>query len=455
MGQLFNFRLLCGIVLLAAFPTAGHAKAPMDSLKISVDCCRFRGDEKTVFVEIYYSIPESGLIYRPDSAGFKAEADVMILVTQKDSIVHNDRWLVPHLISDTASLITGMNLVGIANVSLPEGDFLLKVIARDRNRSGRKDSVTRALPVRVVRPEKAALSDLEFASVIRKGKKGSMFYKNTMEVIPNVDGVFKEDQTCYFYAEAYNLAFGEGHGDYFVKTSVFDAVGKEVISREKPKKPVGESSVIVDNIGVDNLRMGVYTLVISLLDSTRATLVATGKKFYVYNPKLGIDSTLLTASTTIVSGEYASMEEPELDREFKWAKYEANDAEKSQYELLKGVDAKRKFISDFWRHRPLGLKEEYLSRIAHVNANFQALGREGYRTDRGRVYIVYGPPDDYERHPNEAESRPYEIWSYNSIQGGVVFVFAQRQSGGEYELVHSSHRNELHDENWQRYVMTQ
>ncbi len=86
--------------------------------------------------------------------------------------------------------------------------------------------------------------------------------------------------------------------------------------------------------------------------------------------------------------------------------------------------------------------------------NFAVMGREGYRADRGRVHIVYGPPDDIERHPNETDSRPYEIWSYNNIQGGVIFVFVQKNSGGDYELVHSTHRNELRDDNWDRVGVT-
>ena len=76
------------------------------------------------------------------------------------------------------------------------------------------------------------------------------------------------------------------------------------------------------------------------------------------------------------------------------------------------------------------------------------------RPTRGRVVIMYGTPDDIERHPSETETRPYEIWSYNNIQGGVIFVFVQRNTAGDYELVHSTHRNELHDENWDRQGIT-
>jgi GWxTD domain-containing protein len=162
-----------------------------------------------------------------------------------------------------------------------------------------------------------------------------------------------------------------------------------------------------------------------------------------------------------------SMDESELDREFDWARYEARDVEKDQYAKLgkmkdkpteaeqkATLDAKRKFLSDFWRHRPLGVREEYLARVAYANANFRQLAREGYRSDRGRVHIMYGMPDDFERHPNETETRPYEIWNYNNIQGGVYFVFVQKNTAGDYELVHSTHRNELHDENWNRQGIT-
>ena len=94
----------------------------------------------------------------------------------------------------------------------------------------------------------------------------------------------------------------------------------------------------------------------------------------------------------------------------------------------------------------------YKSRVEHANESFGMLGREGYRTDRGRVYIVYGPPDDIERHPNESDTKPYEIWTYNNIQGGVEFDFLQRIQGSDYELVNSTHRNELHDANWMQYA---
>jgi GWxTD domain-containing protein len=298
------------------------------------------------------------------------------------------------------------------------------------------------------------LSDLELATSIRRGQEGSPFYKNTLEVIPNVEGIFSEEQRCFLYAEAYNLLVDEKEGNYFVRTGVYDAAGREVISRERPRKRLRESSVSVDNISVSQLRSGTYTLAMALLDSVKNVVSSSGKKFFVYNPTLGIDSTLLSLDRSLALNEYSTMEEPEIDQEFAWVRYAATEDEKDQYEQLQGTESKGKFLAEFWRRRPLGLKEEYLKRVATANRDFRVLGRQGYKTDRGRVHILYGPADDYDRHPNETNSRPYEIWTYHSIQGGVIFVFVQRQSGGDHELVHSTHRNEISDQNWQRFAVT-
>ena len=443
------------LLLFTTMSLFSQTLSPKDPLRIGVDCSRFRGpDDNTTQVEMYYSFPQRALTYQVDSTGFTGAVDLTLTVRSRDSLVHIDRWLVPYTVRDTANMVAGMNLVGIYSIGLTEGEYIFKVLARDRYNNARKDSVSLRVPIRVVGSKTPTLSDVEFASSIRQGSKEGPFYKNTLDVVPNVGGMYAAEQKCYYYAEAYNLLAKDDHSDYTVRTTVYDAVGKEIISRERVRKRPAESTVIVDNFEVNKLRSGTYSLVLSLIDTSHVSLGTAGKKFFVYNPALGIDSSLLTGASNLPFTEYMGMEEPELDREFKYVKYEASEPEKGQYAQLKGVDVKRKFLSDFWRRRGPGRREEYMARVMFTNASYPVLGREGYRTDRGRVYIVYGPPDDYERHPNESETRPYEIWTYNNIQGGVIFVFVLRNQGGDYELVHSTHRNELHDENWDRVGIT-
>jgi hypothetical protein len=80
------------------------------------------------------------------------------------------------------------------------------------------------------------------------------------------------------------------------------------------------------------------------------------------------------------------------------------------------------------------------------------MGRDGWQTDRGRVYLLYAEPDDVQRFPSSDNGKPYEIWNYNQIESGVVFVFIDRNGFGDYQLVHSTKRGELQDESWQKYL---
>jgi GWxTD domain-containing protein len=444
-----------GLVGLGSPPARGNIFEARQPFQLTVDICRFRGgDDAHAMLEIYYAFPRTSIFYASDSSGWSGAVDITLLIHDGDSLVHADRWLVPQSLPDTSDLTGAINLVGNYLVQLPAANYAVRLIGRDRLRSDRVDSVSYAVPVAPIGNGTPQLSDIEFASVIRRGERGSQFYKNTLEVIPNPGGIYAEKQQVYFYAEAYNLQPSGQPEDYYLRSSVFDAVGKEIVSRERPKRDVGESSVLVDQFPVDKFKSGTYTLVLALLDTGRTVLSSIGKKFFVYNETMGIDSTLLAGAAGLPLNVYMTMSEEELDQEFAWCKYESTSEEKDQYAELTGVEAKRTFMTDFWRKRPAGLRDEYLSRVAYANRNLRAGMRDGYLSDRGRVRIIYGEPDDIDRHPSETDRRPYEIWMYHNIQGGVIFVFVQRNVGGDYELVHSTHRNELRDDNWDRPGIT-
>lgn len=75
---------------------------------------------------------------------------------------------------------------------------------------------------------------------------------------------------------------------------------------------------------------------------------------------------------------------------------------------------------------------EYFRRVDYANEHFRSY-TSGWRTDRGRVYIVYGQPDEIEYHPFEEESVPYQIWYYYSI--GKRFIFADLSMTGDYTQI--------------------
>jgi GWxTD domain-containing protein len=115
------------------------------------------------------------------------------------------------------------------------------------------------------------------------------------------------------------------------------------------------------------------------------------------------------------------------------------------------------FILQFWlrRDRTPGtdqneVKEEHYRRIAYANENFSANGVPGWKTDRGMIYIKFGPPDEREQHltggtyqrPIEEGGGtttvfPFEKWQYRLIQGvgnNVIIEFVDTTRNGEYHM---------------------
>ena len=100
---------------------------------------------------------------------------------------------------------------------------------------------------------------------------------------------------------------------------------------------------------------------------------------------------------------------------------------------------KKKFFNRFWQeHDPdptttkNELKNEYFRRVNFVNKHYSVLGQEGWATDRGRILIKFGFPDDIERHPFELGTKPYEIWRYYALR--KTFLFQDISGFGDYRL---------------------
>ncbi|HMT12194.1 MAG TPA: GWxTD domain-containing protein, partial [Ignavibacteria bacterium] len=156
------------------------------------------------------------------------------------------------------------------------------------------------------------------------------------------------------------------------------------------------------------------------------------KYFYVFNDDItnNNNQNLTDIENEYLLSDYPKMPEKQVDDEFKKAIYLMSDKQKEQYEALSELDQKRMFMFKYWKGiAPYIPKKDYFSRIDFANKNFKSDFREGWKTDRGRVYAIYGKYSEIERYPYEGSTRAYEIWTYNNIQGGAIFVFMDNSAG--------------------------
>jgi GWxTD domain-containing protein len=136
--------------------------------------------------------------------------------------------------------------------------------------------------------------------------------------------------------------------------------------------------------------------------------------------------------------------------------YIITDEERAAFKQLSNDEERDNFIEAFWQRRDPTpdteeneYKEEHYRRIAYANEHFAA-GVPGWKTDRGRIYIVYGPADEIESHPSggtyerpmeegggETSTFPFEDWRYRYIEGigqEVIIEFVDTCMCGEYHM---------------------
>ena len=137
-----------------------------------------------------------------------------------------------------------------------------------------------------------------------------------------------------------------------------------------------------------------------------------------------------------------------LEEDVRWI---ISDQERADFQKLATDDQRHNFVTAFWdRRNPIPgaavntCKEEHYRRLAYANEHFAA-GIPGWKTDRGRFYIMYGPPDKVERRLRFEESLPngitrqtnLEEWHWSYIEGlgcDVVLEFVDSCECGEYHL---------------------
>jgi GWxTD domain-containing protein len=445
----------------------GSLFAQKSELQLDVDYAQFRGVGDSLYVEMYYSFSASGLSYDYRDDGFVGSVELEVNIYDSDmktEPVQKRSFRMNYAVEDTTHSALNQTVVGLSGFFIKPGDYTLRVKGYDIGSPEQGDSVTFPLRLTDVPEKHIAVSDLQFANSIRQipEDNDNTFYKNTLEVIPNPSRIFGVGHPIlFYYLEVYNLlASGDIGDEYNIRTAVYDAVGNQYYEREHSKNRRHESSVEVGTINTSAFKSGTYTLTIAIADPAASVMVNSSRRFFVFNPHHGIsDDAIDRTPEGVVASSYAVMSEEELDKEFEQMRYITTSQDRQAYGRLQTRGEKQRFLFEYWRRidpDPISpdnpVRTEYLSRVHHANQQFGFGFREGWRSDRGRVFITYGPPDEYERYPSRSDSKPYEIWYFNNIQGGVVFVFVDRTGFQDYQLVHSTHRNELRDENWREYI---
>ena len=258
----------------------------------------------------------------------------------------------------------------------------------------------------------------------------------------------------YYLLEAYSDSGETGT----MSVALRDSAGK--ISIKTPEVPVtvtAGGSVLNGQLDLTGLPAGGYTMVASLKLGKQTIERSAQISMADLKETLARDSARRQEERVTDEGYFAAMPGAELDQAQAPLVYIAEPRELSSWNDQLSVEAKRRFLTTFWKARDPSpgtpkneRREGFYQAIDHANRTYREGGRNavsGWRSDRGRIYARNGIPDEVLRRQQEGRAPPYEVWNYAKGKG-YYYIFIDRSGFGAYSLIHSNDRKETTLPGW-------
>jgi GWxTD domain-containing protein len=278
--------------------------------------------------------------------------------------------------------------------------------------------------------------------------------KNGFDVICNPLGVFStEDTAMYLYAEVYNLGYDPGNASRFrLSYTALDRFGK--VAREfgtKERTKPGESAVIAEEFDITDFPTGHYELRIVATDLVNEQADTARMDFAIVAP---YSASLVSAD--LDAGFIDPYDSLSLKEKQNLVYYMLTPVEKKTLEQLEDK-GKEEFLRRYWQERDedpttrvIENRLEMIRRYQYANENFSTTEEktDGWFSDRGRIYMTYGPWEDMDDIQHPQGGNPYQVWHYYSVREGAVFVFEDKRGFEDYQLTHSNVEGEVFSSYW-------
>lgn len=472
------------------------ASVPMQAQMSAVFAWSSFFDGNRPYVETYLQVDAWTVQFAELQAGvYGATVEVTLVVRQGDSVCYLKKY---DLHSPTVARLDELDFsfLDVQRFGLGNGIYDMEMTLRDKNADAEPATVNERFVLMYDR-EHAALSSVQLMSEATPTVSENMLSRNGYDMEPYVSDYYPEDinQMNYYY-EVYNIDRELGGKPFMALAYIeerqtakrFDA--QQTVARKNSATTVP----IYGSLDISQLPSGSYNLVVELRNRDGQTMLISRVPFYRSNP--GVKGLEMSDFALTFVGRIT---DENLMNTYLDALYPiANEEEKAvAQEMIRysTMTEKQAFLYRFWTRRdalnPEGEWLKYKERIDYVQATFSYPRTPGIHTDRGRVYLQYGPPDFVRDEKNYVSANrlgnnneqpyntmqtsngnpvnrsdgftgtsqghvyylPYQLWRYNKLETddiNRVFLFWDEHRSGYYTLLNSNARGEVQDPGWER-----
>ncbi len=389
---------------------------PEDVLPYNVDAVCFASTVSAQSrLDVFLQIPYANLAFVKLEDGYLASYEVTIDLYDSTARLHGEKVWTEEVRAPTFEESTSSQGYSLTQrtFEVPPGKFSLVTAVSD-NETKRAIRSTREIQVPDFHRSGFALSNILLVGRLTQNEEKKVIVPHVSSNVGSLaDGFFA-------FFEAYNL---DSLGTIKIATRVYDYQGEKVFGEESRQHLVpgrNQLFVRVDNSG---FTMGDYTLHVQAFAD-------------------GDDSLLHPLSTTqrpfIVRWRGMPVAAKDMELAIEQLQYIANPGDVDHINEATVDAERRKRFVEFWRKKDPNpntprneAMEEYYAKVEYANKHFRHY-IEGWRTDMGMVYIIFGAPNNVDRHPFDIDSKPYEVWSYYDMNH--QFTFVDETGFGDYRL---------------------
>jgi GWxTD domain-containing protein len=382
------------------------------------DYAAFREETGEQFtLEVYYKVLTKALTFVKQGDAFKASYEIEVFVSNKiNKQVTGTSMEEDYFVSSYEETRSPSDfLINQLNLSLYSGRYKLRIRLVDNN-SGSVFEQERDFKIPSRTEKKILFSDVQFVRHVADTAGASKFVKKGRSVIPSVSRAFGDtDPVLMFYYEVYG---GADEPESYLLDYQVNLLSGAFSHRETTTVMLGPEVLwVFDSLSLENFPSGYYSLEIELWEGDKVK-AKTEREFQI-------------------DWSYVNLLRNDYFKAVEQLQYAASSDEMKELKKAPEEERLQRWL-EFWKSRDPTpstpeneLQDEYYRRLKYVNLNFALPTKEGWETDMGLVYMVYGHPDEVEKHPFDRDVRAFQRWYY--YKQNRMFLFVDR-GDGEYEL---------------------
>jgi GWxTD domain-containing protein len=413
------------------------------------------------YIETYLQFDASSLKFVPVSNGsFSATVEILIIFKHEETIREFLKYEL-HSPSIDDTLQNRFSFIDQQRFLLNDGEYTIEITLTDPNSAA--DALIHSEVVSIgFERDTITMSSLQLAERVEPAGDASPFAKSGYNIIPFIDYFYPSNiNNINFYTEIYDAAGVLGDNEAFLIVSSIEAFETRATMPEynrfkrESARPV---NVFIGSFDISRLPSGNYFLVVKAVDRNNKTLASNRVFFQRSNPELRLTADVFQ-HVGIENSFVESIVHPDSLSYFVRAlgpistQVEREFAENLVASLH--ISNMQRYFYNFWLTRNPASPEQawrnYYVEMSRADVFFKTRISRGYATDRGRVYLQYGPPNSISKSYDEPSAYPYEIWHYYAINGqrNKRFVFYSRDfATNDFELIHSDVVGELANYRW-------